>query len=182
MIFVPNTPKSELKNLYIQEIKKSGLKIRVAESAGRALKSMIQTSDPFNTEDCHGMYKEKCPVCKSGNKNCRKEGVTYEIACINCGDVYVGETGDNGYTRGNQHAEALDKKSKESVLWKHVQNRHSTEPPPVFNMRITGIFGNDSLLRQVTEGNSINRESARSMNSRAEWNHQKIPRVVLLDD
>ena len=181
VIFVPNTPESELKNMYVKEIKKSGLKVKVAESAGRSLKSMLQKSNPFKTEECKD--KERCPVCLSGNKHCRRESVTYEIACTNCGDMYVGETGDNAYTRGIQHIQALESKSKDSVLWKHIQTKHNEEtPPPIFNMRVSGTYKDDALLRQVAEGNAINRKGGKSMNSKAEWNHQRIPRVVLRDD
>ena len=180
MIFVPNTPKSELKNMYVEEIKKSGLKIQVVESAGRSLKSILQKSDPFDSEECRN--KEGCPVCQSGNKHCRRESVTYEIACTDCGDIYVGETGDNAYTRGNQHVQALENKAKDSVLWKHIQCKHSEEASPVFKMRVTGTYKDDALLRQVAEGNAINRKGGKAMDSKADWNHQRIPSVILRDD
>ena len=51
-------------------------------------------------------------------------------------------------------------------------------------MKVTGVYGKDALLRQVTEGVQINAasEEKKCMNSRAEWNHQAIPRITLMDD
>ena len=62
--------------------------------------------------------------------------------------------------------------------------KHAEDPPPVFSMRVTGIFGNDGLLRQVTEARLIDDASTRGecMNSRAEWNHQSVPRITIIDD
>ena len=58
MIFVPNTPKSELKNMYVEEIKKSGLKIQVVESAGRSLKSILQKYDRFDSDECRNKERK----------------------------------------------------------------------------------------------------------------------------
>ena len=183
MIFVPNTPKSELKKMYEEEVEKSQVKVKVVESAGKSIKSMLQKSDPSRTSDCQPPQKDECPVCLSGHRACRKEGVTYQIDCDSCNEVYVGETADNAHHRGKQHADRLSKKADDSVLWKHVRSKHATaDPPPVFSMKVTGVFRSDALLRQVTEGNLINKVSGTCMNSRSEWNHQSIPRIVLADD
>ena len=154
----------------------------MTEGAGKSIKHILQKSDPFNTKDCVPPHSDRCPVCMAGNRGCRKEGVTYELTCNSCNHIYVGETADNAYTRGCQHSEALRKKHKDSVLHRHVLSEHTTDEPPVFNMRVTGVFGSDALLRQISEGNTINECSGFTMNSRAEWNHQSIPRIILADD
>ena len=61
---------------------------------------------------------------------------------------------------------------------------HLGGPSPAFKMKVTGVYGKDALLRQVTEGVQINAasEDKKCMNSRAEWNHQTIPRITLMDD
>ena len=118
-----------------------------------------------------------------GIQSVQKRRVTYQIDCNSCEEVYVGETADNAHHRGKQHADRLSKRADDSVLWKHVRSKHAAaDPPPVFSMKVTGMFRNDALLRQVTEGNLINKVSGTCMNSRSEWNHQSIPRIVLADD
>ena len=71
-----------------------------------------------------------------------------------------------------------------SALYKHVRNTHPDGPSPAFKMKVTGVYGKDALLRQVAEGVQINAasEEKKCMNSRAEWNHQAIPRITLRDD
>ena len=191
MIFVPNTPGSELKKRYMKAIKNSDVKtVKVVEGTGRSIKNMLQRSDPTRSKECNppppvrDTEHNECPVCLSGNNRCRKEGVTYEIRCTECNDVYVGETADNAYHRGKQHADALRNHVPGSALYKHVRNTHPDGPSPAFKMKVTGVYGKDALLRQVTEGVQINAASERKkcMNSRSEWNHQAIPRITLMDD
>ena len=191
VIFVPNTPNSELKKRYQKEIQEACIKVKVVETTGRSLKSILQRSNPLSDRECNpppptrSNEHNECPVCISGNAKCRKEGVTYEIQCVQCGDVYVGETADNAYHRGKQHAAALRNSTADSALVKHIRIKHQNDdPPPAFNMKVTGVFGNDALLRQVTEASRINQASDAGicMNSRAEYNHQAIPRVILRDD
>ena len=47
VIFVPATPGSQLKRLYMREIKATDFKIKVVEQSGTTLKAMLQRSDPF---------------------------------------------------------------------------------------------------------------------------------------
>ena len=67
MIFVPNTPHSELKRRYVNEIRKAGLRVNVVEGVGKSIKSMLQRSDPFKSSDCVAPYADTCPVCMAGN-------------------------------------------------------------------------------------------------------------------
>ena len=83
------------------------MKVKVVEIAGKSIKSMLQKSDPSRTSDCQPPQKDECPVCLSGYRACRKEGVTYQIDCDICNEVYVGETADNAHHRGKQHADRL---------------------------------------------------------------------------
>ena len=184
VIFIPNTPGSVLKKRYMEEVGKSGLKVKVVEGTGRSIKNILQKSDPFNTTGCQPPQRDECPVCVSGNGGCRREGVTYEITCGSCSHVYVGETADNAHHRGKQHAYGLRRKYESNALYKHVVTEHAEDPPPVFSMKVTGTFGNDCLLRQVTEARLIDDASTRGecMNSRAEWNHQSVPRITIVDD
>ena len=45
---------------------------------------------------------------------------------------------------------------------------------------MTGVNGNDAMLRQVTESVRIKRVAKGSLiNTKKEWNYVKLPRVVL---
>ena len=49
------------------------------------------------------------------------DSVTYEIECVECNNVYVGETSRSAYASGKEHMKSLGKKEERSVLWKHVK-------------------------------------------------------------
>ena len=50
VIFVPNTPGSELEKVYEDEAQ--SMKVKIVESAVKSIKSMFQRSTPFKTSDC----------------------------------------------------------------------------------------------------------------------------------
>ena len=148
VIFVPVTPGSRLKKKYQKEIRDQGFKIKVVEKTGVTLKRMLQRSDPFKSQDCN---REHCMVCRNGGKGpCTVHGITYEFECQGRGDKYVGETARNAYTRGLEHADGLDRKDERSVLWRHCIDKQGTEQQ-VFQMLLTGRYGNDAMLRQIAE-------------------------------
>ena len=48
-------------------------------------------------------------------------------------------------------------------------------------MNVTGVYSNDAMLRQISEGVKINNEDEDSlMNSNNEWNYFQIPRAVVM--
>ena len=177
VIFVPATPNSRLRKEYQKEIKQQGFNIKVVEKAGIAIKRLLQKSDPFKPRQCE---REDCPVCSTGGKGpCDGEGVTYEIKCVQCNSVYVGETARSAYTRGKEHVKSLNNKEERSALWKHCKEKHNSEVKQ-FRMDVTGVYHNDAMLRQITEGvriNNVNEDSL--MNSKNEWNFFQIPRAVI---
>ena len=68
--FIPNTPGSVaavLKKTYMEEVGKSGLRLKVVEGTGKSIKSMLQKSDPFNTSDGQSPQRDEYPVCASHN-------------------------------------------------------------------------------------------------------------------
>ena len=80
IIFVPATPKSELKKRCEKVVRDRRLRIRIVERGGMTLKGILQHSDPFGTSECD------CLVCRSGVvRKCRKEGIVsrivYQIKC-----------------------------------------------------------------------------------------------------
>ena len=80
------------------------------------------------------------------------------------------------------------KRPREDVWVQHpLQTHHDGAPRgrlPVFRMRVTEVFGNDCLLRQVTEPKLIDNACTKGecINSWAEWNHQTVPRITIIDD
>ena len=51
---------------------------------------------------------------------------------------------------------------------------------PNFQMNVTGIYGNDAMLRQISEAVAIqNSDPKFLMNNKSEWNHQVVPQVVI---
>ena len=47
-------------------------------------------------------------------------------------------------------------------------------------MSVTGVYGNDAMLRQIAESVRINRVAKGSLiNTKKEWNYIKLPRVAL---
>jgi len=177
VIFVPYTYNSELKKRYERKIKESNVKIKVMEKPGRSLKSLIQKPDPFKRKTCD---RDDCFICKTNGKgNCTMNNVCYSITCgEECGkkDIYIGETSYNGYTRGKQHQKSLKTKNKASILWKHCVKHHKGKIQ-TFKMNVTGSYGKDAMIRQITEGVKIeNTEKERTMNDKTEWNIARIPR------
>ena len=66
-------------------------------------------------------------VCEGKKGRCRSTGVTYEVRCKRCGDRYIGETARNAYTRGMEHRDGIEKRSKESPFHVHDMERHGGE-------------------------------------------------------
>ena len=79
VIFVPATPKSELKKMLDENVKDSGIKIKVVEKAGTNVKRILQRSDPFKERNCG---REDCIVCSTEGKGpCKAADATYKITC-----------------------------------------------------------------------------------------------------
>ncbi|KAL9971251.1 hypothetical protein ACROYT_G023757 [Oculina patagonica] len=177
VIFVPARPGSQLQKEYQREIRDQGYRIKVVEKTGTTLKGVLQKSDPFKRQRCG---REDCLVCKQAGKGpCNAHGVTYEIECQGCKDKYIGETARNAYTRGIEHTGGLENQDEKSALWRHCVEKHEKERQE-FKMSVTGLYGNDAMLRQIAESVKINRaEKGSLINTKKEWNYVKLPRVVL---
>ena len=107
--------------------------------------------------------------------------MTYSLVCEECGQgvaEYFGETGRNGFTRGEEHLankEAAVADENKSVLQLH-SNHHHNGADVRYSMRVTGLH-NDSLDRQVTEGVNIsNFQGDVLMNRRGELGGVRVER------
>ena len=118
-----------------------------------------------------------------GKIPCNTNNVGYRWRCWTCKErntvkVYEGETGRSARVRGLEHVKELEKKKKSSVLLKHIENDHPEEEVK-FKMEITKKF-KDPLSRQANEAVRIfNRSNSQLLNSKAEFNHPPLARVVV---
>ena len=107
----------------------------------------------------------------------------YRWRCLTCKEkdivkVYEGETGRSARIRGTEHVKDFEKKKEKSVLFKHKLTDHKDETVK-FKMEITKKF-KDSLTRQANEAVRIfGRPSTESLNSKSEFNHPPLARVVV---
>ena len=68
--------------------------------------------------------------------------------------------------------------AKLSFFWKHCTEKHSREIQQ-FQMSVTGVYFNDAMLRQISEGIKINNvDEDLLINSKNEWNYFQIPHAV----
>ena len=182
VLFVPPTPDRKLKKLYQEKIVENGYAIKVVEKTGTKLKHILQKTNPFKRERCD---KEDCFPCNSGSKgDCLKESITYRINCDDdtCTNrnIYNGETSYNGYTRGKEHIDDLQRKNPDCPLWRHCLQAHHGKMK-TFKMNIRGHFKNDAMLRQITEAVNINNTPQNhTMNTRSEWNMARVPHAQIV--
>ena len=114
---------------------------------------------------------------------CNTNNVGYRWTCNTCKEkdqikVYEGETSRSGRLRGIEHVRALKNKQEDSVLYKHQIVEHGGNEAK-FQMEITGLFS-DALSRQADEAVRISsRKNKELMNSKTEFNHPPIARVVI---
>ena len=177
-IMLPYTKNSELKKEYTKCIEDSGLPIRVVEKAGVSLKRKFQRSDPTAERRCG---REGCFICTSeGKGNCRAEGINYELVCEECNyAIYHGDSAGNGFTRGGEHLQQLRLRYIDSRMKKHADLMHNGRVPE-YKMNITGLFGEDSMSRQIGEAIRIRRAPpGQLVNCKDEWNYLNLPRITM---
>ena len=92
---------------------------------------------------------------------------------------YEGESSRNSFLRSGEHARELEKKSKKSVLFKHVTNEHKDGEEQVdFGMKIVGKFSS-SLSRIIDESRRIRSKPQKDLlNSKSEFHGPVIKRKV----
>ena len=169
--------------LYRKIIKEEGLSIRVVEVAGPQLKRKLQKSDPFKGKTCGRL---DCFICSTGGRGpCDAPGVSYDIICLDCDDdnryddKYIGETSYSGYTRGGEHLNDLRLKKTKCRMYRHMMEKHNGLRPN-FQMNVTGVYGKDTMLRQISEAIRIRHANPEKlMNNKSEWNTQIVPQVVI---
>ena len=112
--------------------------MKFVETCGRKYSDFLKSSNPFRAK-CG--ENEKCFVCSTTQEggHCRTSNINYSITCKLCNKQYIGESSRSGYLRGVEHLRALEKKSKHSVLYRHIASDHREEEEKVdFKMQVTG--------------------------------------------
>ena len=187
VMFVSHTPGDLLaKNLQKAEDKfvekRPGGKVKMVSRGGTALQNVLCNKNPWQKEGCG---RHNCFVCGSGNPGgCQKEGILYSITCQECRSrgilaCYWGEASRSGFLRGLDHQSLLKSKDDSSPLWKHSVEHHNAREDVVYSMKVERSH-ESPLNRQVDESTAIERSKAQiPMNSRSEWNSQRIPRIVV---
>ena len=198
VLFVPPTPGGSLaKQLQSREAQinsGSNVRIKVVETGGPKLKSILVQKNPYPSLQCH---RNLCPYCKvtpvsqpaENNKKipCTTPGFGYQVDCLFCKSegepaAYIGETGRTAVTRGMEHVRALMGEKTANPLTKHLTDKHTNNKKQVrFEFALTGKF-RDPLTRQADEGLRIASQSKKLavLNSKSEFNHPPIARVKVV--
>ncbi|KAL9981754.1 hypothetical protein ACROYT_G010500 [Oculina patagonica] len=72
VIFVPATPRFQLRNQFMREIKETGFRIKVVEQSGLTIKRMLQRSETFKERQYNNT---DCLICSTGGKgSCHGQG------------------------------------------------------------------------------------------------------------
>ena len=160
-------------------------RIKFVETSGRKYIDYFRNSNPFNVK-CKPT--ENCFVCDSeyaNNIDCKSTNIGYSISCKLCKErgkevSYEGESARSAHLHGNEHLSAFRNKTKTSVMYKHVMNKHDQEEDDVkFEMKVVGKFVN-CLSRQVDESIRIrSKPSELLLNSKSEYHGPCIKRKVL---
>ena len=94
--------------------------------------------------------------------------------------MHIGESARNAYSRGSELTAALYNKDKDSVLFRHLQDKHKDEDTPTFKMTVMNTH-RSALDRQISEAVHIsNTPDDDLINRKSEWGHQKVVRCVLM--
>ena len=180
---VKPTPGGELAKKFQQVVDRNPgpIKIKIQEEGGVPVTRILQKNNPGRSKGCNST---DCLACKHGKGRggeCRRNNVGYELACDMCGGqnvCYVGESGQNVYTRGLKHMANYRGKHADSPLWKHAQLKHNGSLTVSFSMKIVKCF-RDPLTRQINEAVRITNCTAETqLNSKTEWHGPATIRLV----
>ena len=64
-------------------------------------------------------------------------------------------------------------------MYRYMMEKHNGLRPN-FQMNVTGMYGKDTMLRQISEAIRIRHANPEKlMNNKSEWNTQIVPQVVI---
>ena len=157
-------------------------RIKIVERSGQKLRSQLVKdpwAGPCSRPNCLQCRSAETRPGGGRGGPCNRNSICYSVVCRDCktrgpdtlptktdgqppvvGDVhkpmlsvYEGESSRNGYTRGNEHTEAVRKKNMTNALAKHTKEYHGGHEVQ-FDMLVTSVH-KDPLSRQIQEGVNI---------------------------
>ena len=186
---VPCTPGAALatsvRQVVEEEASRLGLKVKVQEGAGVALRRSVVTGDLGAGQPCP---QGDCPLCLSGDGQGglrhHRSGAVYRGDCLFCGEVvarYWGESGDSGYCRTLQHVAAIQQRDVTNAFAKHFTIHHQEREGGVRAFKFTlEEVHSKPLSRLCSESVHIHCNHCEvPMNSKAEWHQPVVARVVV---
>ena len=193
VLFVPHTPESLLAKMLQKEedtffTLHQCAWVKVVERGGTRLQDLLGRKDPWAKTSCG---KSDCMVCEARIKPkggeeaptaCCRENVCYEICCDRCkldkiDAHYYGESARTGYLRGREHLRGQAGRQDENPMWKHDQVHHQGVQGSLQHENPADPQG---VTRQIQEATKIECTTAQViLNSRSEYNGQKVPRVMV---
>ena len=191
VMFVEATPEDTLlkmlKTTEEQHKISDNHRIKFVSKSGSKLENILERKNPFES-NCHS---NDCKPCANSNlktnqlSKCRTNNVSYESTCKLCEKegrqrVYIGETARNLYTRSKEHYRDLKNNVQTSWMLKHINAEHAGIKEGVeFTWKVIEKHSKP-LQRQLKEAVRIkNSKIEESLNSKMEFNGQRIQRVSL---
>ena len=199
VMFIDNTAGGKLvkrmQNVELEVGETTDLRVRMAEAAGTPLSMLLPSTNLWGPSDCG---RDDCVTCGQGDErriDCRKRNILYESRCDLCNKeevgskrkeleelksgrgIYVGESSRSIYERSKEHQADKEARSEESHQIKHWLTDHQDlMTPPTFKFRIIQTF-QDPMTRQLAEAVRIELRGAGVLNSKAEYNRIRVPRL-----
>ena len=181
-IFVPPTPNGELARTLrrIAECEaEAGVRFKVVETGGRAIKTEVQKSNPTESPGCDEPDCLPCQAGRGAGGSCHATGVNYAVECGLCPDnargLYLGETSRNLYSRCKEHQGRFRNGSAKSFMKKH-QDRQHRGMAGAYTAKVTAST-RDCLTRQVREAVEIRRCQQPVLNGKTEWHQPALWQV-----
>ncbi|EYC07296.1 hypothetical protein Y032_0071g578 [Ancylostoma ceylanicum] len=127
------------------------------------LKKQLVRNRLYDSEQCISNECVVCPYGKTGD--CSKTGVIYQIKCLSCDALYIGETGRILSTRVKEHLASKRRRSLISALGRHRQDDHLGEDFDVACTILAQETSSKNILIHATSAHpsSVKRAIVRNM-------------------
>ena len=158
---------------------------KFVELGGKPVTTGLSGSDKF-TANSGCFFQNKCNI--DPEKDCRVTRSVYSVECTNCTQdptkvqtLYYGTSGRALHLRQVEHLKDIEHCRRSNALYKHAANEHNGNA--VFRSKpiIGGFKYNvDRFIYEslkIQEGNC--NDNLHILNSRSEWGHRGLPRLML---